>query len=91
MSMSSAAAPTPSALRTVLALVGFATVAHARPAPVIDWQEADRHVGEFVTVEGDVVDARTTAEGCVLEFGADARAFRTVLIVPMLSNLPRFP
>jgi hypothetical protein len=91
MPMSSTAARASSTLGVLFALVGFATVAAARSAPVVDWREAGSHVGEFVTVEGDVVDAHMIAEGCVLEFGAAASDFRAVLIVPVLSDLPRQP
>src|SRR5579885_3413775 len=53
---------------------------------------AAAHVGEFVTVEGDVASARLAGEGLVLEFAADdPRAFRAVLLIPMITDLPRRP
>jgi len=71
-------------------LVPAAAVAVA-PA-VVSWQAADGHVGSLVAVEGDVVAAYTTGDACVLEFAPDdPRAFRVVLLVPLLSGLPRQP
>lgn len=61
-------------------------------ATVVPWEEADDHVGSVVTVEGDVATAATTPEGVLIEFepGND-RAFRAILLVPLVSGLPRHP
>ncbi len=59
--------------------------------PVVSWGDAGNYVGEIVTVEGDVAAAHTTDDGCVLEFSDDPHAFRVVLLVPLLSSLPRQP
>jgi hypothetical protein len=49
-------------------------------------------VGAQVTVEGDVVAARTVSDSCVLEFSADdPTAFRVVLLIPAITSLPRQP
>jgi hypothetical protein len=49
-------------------------------------------VGRQVTVEGDVVAARTVGDTCVLEFAADdPTALRVVLLIPAITNLPRQP
>jgi hypothetical protein len=79
--------------RSIVALVVFAGgLAHGVPPSVIPWQEAGRHVGRVVTVEGDVVRAQSTSETCVLEFDADDdRAFRTVLLLPLFSSIPTRP
>jgi hypothetical protein len=59
---------------------------------VIDWHAAERLVGEVVTVEGDVVVARNLGDTCTLEFSADdPRAFRIVLVLPLITDLPRQP
>jgi hypothetical protein len=58
----------------------------------IPWREAMQHVGSVVTVEGDVVGAVPSAGSLVLEFDpGDATALRVVLLVPMISDLPRDP
>jgi hypothetical protein len=72
-----------------LALAG---VARGAPPPTITWQDASHHTGELVTVEGDVVEARSTGDTCVLEFASDdPRAFRAVLLLPLLTSLPQHP
>ena len=49
-------------------------------------------VGAQVTVEGDVVAARTQSDSCVLEFAADdPTSFRVVLLIPAITSLPRQP
>ncbi len=75
-----------------VAVAALAAVAGATAPPIVSWHDAGDHVGELVTVEGDVVAARTGADGCVLEFSSDdPRAFRVVLLVPLLTDLPRQP
>jgi hypothetical protein len=82
-----------SRIRVALAaLLGAAVVARAVAPPVVPWQEADHHVGEIVTLEGVVASVRSTGDTWVLEFAPDdAHAVRVVLMVPLLSNLPRAP
>jgi hypothetical protein len=78
------------ALAATLAIA--AGVARGAPPPVIPWGEAGKHVGEVVTVEGQVAVARTTGDTCVLEFAPDdSRAFRVVLLIPLLTSAPRHP
>ena len=61
-------------------------------APIVSWRDAGDHVGEFVTIEGDVLDAHTAGDACVLEFTHDdAQAFRALLLVPLVTSLPRYP
>jgi hypothetical protein len=86
--------PMPPRLRTVALalLVARGTPLAAAATHVVPWREAAAHVGEFVTVEGDVARAELAGEGLVLEFAADdPRAFRAVLLIPMISDLPRRP
>jgi hypothetical protein len=76
----------------VAAFIVLAATADAAEPPVMAMDALGDHVGEIVTVEGDVVSARTEADTCVLEFTADdPTGFRAVLLVPVLSSLPRHP
>lgn len=76
------------AIAVVLLLLAR-TVGAADPIP---WNEAGNHTGENATVEGDVAAASSTPDELVLEFApGDASAFRVVLIIPMMTDLPRFP
>ena len=80
-------------IRRALALLAalLATTRAAAP-PTVPWQEASAHVGELVTVEGDVSAARTTGDVCVLEFAPDdPQGFRVVLLIPLVTSLPREP
>lgn len=71
-----------------LAAVGIV----ARADTVVPWQSAGSYEDEVVTVEGDVASARLEADTCVLEFSAeDPKAFRVVLVIPLMSDLPRQP
>ncbi|HLK09810.1 MAG TPA: hypothetical protein VKW76_00345 [Candidatus Binatia bacterium] len=84
--------PTRRALLALALALGPGLVRAAAATPTVPWREAGAHVGEFVTVEGDVATARLTGEGLVLEFAADdPRAFRAVLLIPMITDLPRRP
>src|SRR6185295_10401323 len=85
-------------LGPVIVSVGAASiallVAMRTPAAlsVVSWRDAPGMVGAQVTVEGDVVEARTTADTCVLEFTIDdPHAFRVVLLIPAITSLPRQP
>ncbi len=69
-----------------------ATVALVPADTVIPWQSAGVYEGDVVTVEGDVVRARLEADTCVLEFSAsDPTSFRVVLLIPLMTDLPREP
>jgi hypothetical protein len=79
-------------LVAVAAVVALAGVARGVPPPTVSWQDAGHYVGEIVTVEGDVAGVRTTGNTCVLEFAPDdPRAFRAVLLLPLVTNLPQHP
>jgi hypothetical protein len=61
-------------------------------AMVVPWQAAGSYDGETITVEGDVVRARLEADTCVLEFSPDdPNAFRAILLIPLITDLPRQP
>jgi hypothetical protein len=63
-----------------------------RAETVIPWQSAGSYEGDLVTVEGDVVRARLEADTCVLEFApGDEKAFHVVLLIPLMTDLPRQP
>jgi hypothetical protein len=75
----------------VVALVSTLAAPWARATPV-DWRNAGSHVGERVSIEGDVAAARVENNTCVLEFDtADAGALRVRLLLPMVSSLPPRP
>ncbi|MFN8544636.1 MAG: hypothetical protein U0807_10605 [Candidatus Binatia bacterium] len=71
----------------LLALLPTASVASATA-----WQDAAGRIGEIVTVEGDVAQAVTSGSTCTLEFvPAGELHFHAVLLVPLISDLPRAP
>jgi hypothetical protein len=76
----------------LVAILGTAVASGAAPV-VVPWTAAPAHVGARVTVEGVVARAETTAAGrCVLVFDpADPAALRVVLLVPLVTDLPRDP
>ena len=83
-------------MKRALALVSLvaraAAAARAAAPPVISWQEAGGHVGEVVTVEGEVATASAVGDTWVLEFARDdPRAFRVVVLLPLLETAPRQP
>ena len=78
---------------SLLSLVTLAAgAARAAPPPIVSWQEVGGHVGEVVTVEGEVATAATVGDTWVLEFAPeDAHAFRVVVLLPLLETAPRQP
>jgi hypothetical protein len=61
-------------------------------ATVVPWQAAGSYDGETITVEGDVARARLEADTLVLEFSPDdPNAFRAILLIPLITDLPRQP
>src|SRR2546428_8845593 len=86
------AAPVKRALALVSLVARAAAAARAAAPPGISWQEAGGHVGEVVTVEGEVATASTVGDTWVLEFARDdPRAFRVVVLLPLLETAPRQP
>src|SRR5207247_3478620 len=86
-------ARTAAPMMRMLALVVLAAgAADAAAPPVVSWQEAGGHVGDVVTVEGEVAAARTVGDTWILEFARDdPRAFRVVVLLPLLETAPRLP
>ena len=83
-------------MKRIPALAAFvalaAGAARAAAPPVVSWQEAGGHVGEVVSVEGEVATARTVGDTWILEFARDdPRAFRVVVLLPLLETAPRLP
>jgi hypothetical protein len=75
-----------------LAVALAAASARAATPPVVPWQDSGTHVGEVITVEGEVQSARIAGDTCILEFAAgDPDAFRAVLLLPLLSSGPPHP
>src|SRR5262245_32595777 len=73
-------------------LAGLCLVAVTHATPIIAPDEAASHVGEYVTVEGEVVNATTSGGTCVLEIGSGGvAAVRAVLVIPLVTDLPRSP
>lgn len=69
-----------------------ATIAVVCATDVVPWRAAPAYVGDVVTVEGDVVQAHLEAATVVLEFAPDEpKAFRVVLLIPLLTDLPHQP
>ena len=69
-----------------------ATCALVRAYDVVPWQAAASRIGDVVTVEGDVVEAHIEGATCVLLFSTDdPNAFRVILLIPLITNLPHQP
>jgi len=69
-----------------------ATCALVRAFDVVPWQAAASRIGDTVTVEGDVVEAHIEGATCVLLFSTDdPNAFRVILLIPLITNLPHQP
>src|SRR5262249_33811292 len=79
-------------LAAAAALAFVVPVAQAVVPNLVPWQDAGAHVGEVVSVEGEVAHVEITSETYVLEFApGDPRAFRAVLLLAMFSRGPRHP
>src|SRR6185436_15972439 len=55
-------------MRTALALLSLVLALPVAAEETISWEEADKHVGEQVTVEGRVVDVHCSPLSCLLAF-----------------------
>lgn len=55
----------------------------------ISWEEANKHYGEYCSVEGRVVSTHLTAGTCFLNFDAEWQKSLTAVIYP--SSLKSFP
>jgi len=83
----------------VLALFTFAPLARAetashgglKPAPVISWREASKHVGQYCCVEGRIRSARNIGSICFLNFGTKKGEFCVVIFKRFYANFPQPP
>jgi len=57
--------------------------------PVVRWEEAHRHAGEEIVVEGTIVRAHRSAKVLYLNFHPNWKRYLTVVI--FASDIPRFP
>lgn len=57
--------------------------------PIISWQDADKHYGEYVTVEGKIVRTYNSGKACFLSFHPNYKRYFAVVI--FASAFPRFP
>jgi len=81
----------PLAGRLLLALA-LALPAPAVRASTVAWENAGSHVGERVSIEGEVAAAHVAQNTCVLEFAPDDdAALRVRLLLPVVSSLPPHP
>lgn len=92
-----AAAESPSLnhLNALAGAMGTSPVPPAPPAPdgkepaTIQWQDAETHVGQTVTVEGKIVRAFANDKVCFLNFSQEYQ--NTLTLVIFGSAYPRFP
>ena len=64
----------------------------AGTAHVISWQDAAKHYGENVTVEGTIVATHNSGKACFLNFHPDyKRYFTAVIFAPAFSRFPANP
>jgi uncharacterized coiled-coil protein SlyX len=77
--------------RRVPRLLAALLVAVALPAfadEPISWEEADKHVGEEVTVEGRVVDVHCSPLSCLLAFEPSFNRFTAVVQAEQFDKMP---
>ena len=73
-------------LGCALSIVAGAAVAHAET--VIPWDEAEKHVGEDVVVEGRVLGVRCSQLSCLLAFDPTLNRFTAVVQAANFKDLP---
>jgi len=73
-------------LGCALSIVGTITVASAET--VIPWDEAEKHVGEDVVVEGRVLGVRCSQLSCLLAFDPTLNRFTAVVQAANFKDLP---
>jgi DNA/RNA endonuclease YhcR with UshA esterase domain len=59
------------------------------PIQVISWQDAAKHYGENITVEGTIVVTHNSGKACFLNFHPNYKRYFTAVI--FASAFPRFP
>ena len=73
-------------LGCALSIVGTITVASAET--VIPWDEAEKHVGEEVVVEGRILGVRCSQLSCLLAFDPTLSRFTAVVQAESFKDLP---
>src|SRR3989475_9611321 len=73
-------------LGCALSIVAGAAVVHAET--VIPWDEAEKHVGEDVVVEGRVLGVRCSQLSCLLAFDPTLNRFTAVVQAANFKDLP---
>ena len=67
-------------------------VSPANEQAVIQWQDANKHYGEYCTVEGRVVSTYKNEKVCFLDFGVDRkRSFTAVIFASSFEKFPPQP
>ena len=61
----------------------------AGTSQVISWQDAAKHYGEYVTVEGTIVATHNSGKACFLNFHPDYKRYLTLVI--FASDFSLFP
>ena len=56
---------------------------------VINWKDADKYIGRYITVEGGVVRTYNSGKACFLNFHSDYRRYFTAVIFG--SDFNKFP
>src|SRR5436309_16047709 len=74
--------------RSALLLLAFTLDAVARAETTVPWDEADKHVGQEVTVEGRVVGVHCSPRSCLLAFEPTFNRFTAVI---QAANFDAFP
>jgi hypothetical protein len=57
--------------------------------PIIEWRYADQYYGQYVIVEGTIVDTYNSGNACFLNFHPDWERYFTAVI--FASDFPKFP
>jgi hypothetical protein len=60
-----------------------------RPGEVIDWRNAAKFIGDYVTVEGKIVGSYKSSKVCFLNFHPDYKKYLTLVIFS--SDFNEFP
>lgn len=61
----------------------------AGTSQIISWQDAAKHYGQYLTVEGTIVATHNSGKACFLNFHPDYKRYFTAVI--FASAFPRFP
>ncbi len=68
-----------------------ATANGMKPAPVVSWRDARKHVGEYCCVEGRIRSAKNIGRMCFLNFGRRRGDFTVVIFAKFYDAFPQPP